>query len=399
MALLLRSKNSYFVFITCSFLTLSIIIVNYNVKFFLEQCLCSVIKAIAGIEAEVLVIDNDSADGSVGYLRPKFSFVRFIENKENLGFAKANNIGLALAKGKYVLFLNPDTIVAEDSFQKSIDFILSNQDAGALGVKMVDGSGKYLKESKRGFPSPWASFCKLAGLTFLFPRSGIFANYYLGDLTEQRNQMIDVISGAFFFVKQETLDQTGGFDERFFMYAEDIDLSYRIQQAGFKNYYLSETTIIHFKGESTKKDRRYVKLFYRAMSQFARKQFRGSSTHLFSVMIEVAIWFRSVISIIGNFLQKRSTTKNTASRFLLTGDGQTTRSLLKLVSPMHLHIVNAAADADELIFCEGHDYSFKKIISEFQDPVNRLRNNVHASNSLSVVGSHSKNSSGEIIVL
>ncbi|HEX4374585.1 MAG TPA: glycosyltransferase family 2 protein, partial [Puia sp.] len=217
--------------------TLSIIIVNYNVKYFLEQCLCSVRKAIEKIEAEIFVVDNNSTDDSIDYLQSKFPGVKFILNKGNEGFGKANNRALSLAKGKYILFLNPDTIVAEDSLEKCISFLESNKNAGALGVKMIDGSGNYLKESKRGFPSGWSAFCKLSGLTALFPHSKIFSKYYLGNLSERENQIIDVVSGAYFFVRKETLDKTGGFDEQFFMYAEDIDLSYRVQQSGFLNYY------------------------------------------------------------------------------------------------------------------------------------------------------------------
>ena len=257
------------------------------------------------------MVDNNSSDGSIDYLKPKFPFVKFIVNNENTGFSKANNKALASAAGKYILFLNPDTIVAEDSFEKCISFLDSNKNTGALGVKMIDGKGKYLKESKRGFPSPWVSFCKLSGLTSLFPHSKIFARYYLGNLSEKNNQVIDAISGAFLFARKETLDKTGGFDEQFFMYAEDIDLSFRIQQAGYKNYYFSETTIIHFKGESTKKDFRYIKLFYKAMSQFAKKHFHSNSSFMFSALIEFSIWIRGAFAALINLFAHNAGEKKT----------------------------------------------------------------------------------------
>ena len=211
-------------------LQLSIIIVNYNVKHFFEQCLCSVQKAIAGIAAEVIVIDNNSADNSIDFLKPLFPGVYFISNKENIGFAKACNQGLKFAKGKYILFLNPDTIVPEDCFQKCISFLNPIPDAGALGIKMLDGRGSFLKESKRSFPSPVTSLYKLFGFSKLFPRSKIFSKYHLGHLNENENHEVDVLAGAFLMVKKEVLEKTGSFDEIFFMYGEDVDLSYRIQE-------------------------------------------------------------------------------------------------------------------------------------------------------------------------
>ena len=205
------------------------------------------------MEAEIIVVDNNSTDGSNNYLNNKFANVHFIWNRENAGFSNANNLGLQCASGKYILFLNPDTIIGEDCLAKCVAFFESKNNIGGLGVRMIDGSGKYLKESKRGFPSPLTSFFKLSGLATIFPTSRIFARYYLGQLTEYQNNPIDVLAGAFMMVKREVLNITGGFDETFFMYGEDIDLSYRIQKAGYTNYYFSESTIIHFKGESTKK--------------------------------------------------------------------------------------------------------------------------------------------------
>lgn len=284
---------------------LSVIIVNYNVKHFLEQCLCSVQKAIAGIPAEIIVVDNCSADNSVYYLQPKFPSVPFIVNTENLGFAKGCNIGLKKAKGKFILFLNPDTILPEDCFQKCISFLESHADAGALGIKMLDGRGKFLKESKRAFPSPMTSLYKLFWLSRLFPRSKVFSKYHLGHLNENENHEVDVLAGAFLMVKKEVLEKVGSFDEIFFMYGEDVDLSYRIQKAGYKNYYFADSSMIHFKGESTRKgSMNYVRMFYNAMSIFVRKHYSGSRAGLFNILIHIAIWIRAFLSAATHFIRR-----------------------------------------------------------------------------------------------
>jgi GT2 family glycosyltransferase len=284
---------------------LSIIIVNYNVRHFLEQCLFSVQKAIRGLQAEVYVIDNNSSDNSVDWLQPRFPSIQFFSNKENIGFAKACNQGIKLAKGKYILFLNPDTIVPEDCFQKCISFFNTRPDAGALGIKMLDGSGKFLKESKRSFPSPRTSLFKLFGLSRVFPHSKIFSKYHLGNLDENKDHEVDVLAGAFMMIKKEVLDKTGGFDEVFFMYGEDVDLSYRIQKNGYKNYYFSGSSIIHFKGESTRKGSlNYVRLFYNAMSVFVSKHYGGGKAGTFGFLIYLAIWFRACMTAFGNFIRR-----------------------------------------------------------------------------------------------
>ena len=291
---------------------LSIIIVNYNVKHFLEQCLFSVTKAVAGLQAEIIVVDNNSYDNSIEYLQPKFPGMRFLSNSENLGFAKGCNQGLKLAKGRFILFLNPDTIVPEDCFTECIDFFDSHPDAGAIGIKMLDGSGRFLKESKRSFPAPLTSLFKLFGLSRLFPRSPVFSKYHLGHLDKNKDHEVDVLAGAFMMVRKEALEITGGFDEIFFMYGEDVDLSYRIQETinpattkTFKNYYFSGSSIIHFKGESTKKaSMNYVRMFYNAMSIFVRKHYGGSRAGIFNFMIHLAIWIRAVLAGAGRFIRR-----------------------------------------------------------------------------------------------
>lgn len=284
---------------------LSIIIVNYNVKYFLEQCLSSVFKAIAALETEVWVVDNASTDGSVDFLQQRFPFTKFLVNDRNVGFARANNQALYKCSGEYILFLNPDTIVEEDCFTKCLQFLKDTADAGALGIRMVDGQGVFLPESKRSFPSPVISFFKLIGLTALFPTSRYFAKYTLGYLDQHTNHQVDVLAGAFLLGKRELLLQLRGFDEAFFMYGEDVDLSYRIQQNGLKNYYFSGSTIIHFKGESTKKGSlNYVKMFYQAMSIFVKKHYGGSKASIFIFFIQLAIWLRASLSAISGMIIK-----------------------------------------------------------------------------------------------
>ena len=284
---------------------LSVIIVNYNVKHFLEQCLHSVYKAAKGIETEIFVVDNNSVDGSAELIREKFPDLHFIENKENVGFSRANNQAIKLAKGEYILLLNPDTVVEEDTFSKVTGFMDKHPEAGGLGVKMIDGKGNFLPESKRGLPTPWVAFYKMFGLSKLFPNSRKFGKYHLSDLNENEIHEIEIIAGAFMLLRKETLDKVGLLDEAFFMYGEDIDLSYRIILGGYKNYYFPETTIIHYKGESTKKGSlNYVKVFYNAMIIFARKHFSGGKAGIFALIIQLAIWFRAFISIFKMVFEK-----------------------------------------------------------------------------------------------
>ncbi|HRI19372.1 MAG TPA: glycosyltransferase family 2 protein [Panacibacter sp.] len=278
---------------------LSIIIVNYNVKFFLEQCLCSVKQAIEFIDAEVLVIDNCSTDNSINYLEKKFGWVKFIANKTNEGFAKANNTALKHCTGDYILFLNPDTILPESILQNCIQFFEQHPEAGAVGVRMLDGSGNFLPESKRAFPSPKVSFLKLCGLSDIFPKSKLFNKYALGFLPEREVHEVDVLCGAFFMTKRNILMQNGGFDEAFFMYGEDIDLSYRIQKAGDKIYYLGTETIIHFKGESARKGSlNYVRIFYQAMGVFVKKHYTGKNVWLMNMLLHLGIYARAGLSLI-----------------------------------------------------------------------------------------------------
>jgi len=279
--------------------SLSVIIVNYNVQFFLENCLHSVFKAMKQIEGEVIVVDNNSVDGSVKMLEEKFPKVKLIANRENLGFSKANNQAMKAAKGEFFLLLNPDTVVEEDTFEKCLREFEANQKVGGIGVMMLDGKGNFLPESKRGLPTPQVAFYKIFGLSLLFPRSKRFSQYHLGHLSKDRNHDVEILSGAFMMLRKKVIDQIGMLDESFFMYGEDIDLSYRIRKAGYLNRYLATTSIIHYKGESTKKSSiNYVYVFYRAMAIFARKHFSQTNAKLFSFLINLAIYLRAAIAVV-----------------------------------------------------------------------------------------------------
>ena len=284
---------------------LSVIIVNYNVSAFLEQALASALKAMRGIEGEIFVVDNHSVDNSVAMVKAKFPNVKLIENQDNVGFAKANNQAIRISSGEYVLLLNPDTVVEEDTFEKCIRFMDETPECGGLGVKMVDGQGRFLPESKRGIPYPKSSFYKLFGLSKLFPKSQKFGAYHATYIGEDETHEVEVLAGAFMMLRKSVLDEVGLLDEDYFMYGEDIDLSYRILKGGYKNYYFPQTRIIHYKGESTKKgSMNYVYVFYNAMQIFARKHFSANNAKIFNVAINVAIWLRASLAAMKRILSR-----------------------------------------------------------------------------------------------
>jgi len=283
---------------------LTVVIVNYNVQHFLEQCLHSVRKAAKNISAEVFVVDNNSVDGSVAMLKEKFHEIKLIENKKNTGFSYANNQAIKLSAGEYVLLLNPDTVVEEDTFEKVIAFMDAHPNGGGLGVKMLDGKGNFLPESKRGLPTPAVAFYKNFRLTKLFSKSKITGRFHLGFLDKDKTHEIEVLSGAFMLLRKSVLDKVGLLDENFFMYGEDIDLSYRIILGGYKNYYFPETRIIHYKGESTRKSSvNYVFVFYKAMIIFAQKHFSQNKAQLFSFLINAAIYLRAGLALTVRYLK------------------------------------------------------------------------------------------------
>lgn len=284
---------------------LSVIIVNYNVKYFLEQALRSVEKAVEAIDAEVWVVDNNSVDGSVAMVQDKFPWVKVLANKDNVGFSRANNQAIRASNSEYVLLLNPDTVLQEDSLLKCVSYMDEHASVGALGVRMIDGKGKFLPESKRGLPSPAVALYKMTGLSGLFPKSKVFGRYHLGYLSEHETHEVDVLSGAFMMMRASALDKVGLLDEDYFMYGEDVDLSYRIVLGGYKNVYYAGTTIIHYKGESTKrKSANYVKVFYNAMVLFAKKHYSSSMAGWFAFFIQMAIYFRAGIAFFARLAEQ-----------------------------------------------------------------------------------------------
>ncbi|MCC7502401.1 MAG: glycosyltransferase [Flavobacteriales bacterium] len=284
---------------------LSVIIVNYNVRAYLEQCLRTVSEAMKGIDGDVFVVDNLSTDGSVEMVREKFPAVKLIANQENVGFSRANNQAIRESRAEYVVLLNPDTVVGEDVFRKVIAFMDAHPKAGGLGVKMIDGTGRFLPESKRGLPTPSVAFYKIIGLTRLFPRSKVFGRYHLGHLKENEAAPIEILSGACMFMRKRTLDEVGLLDESFFMYGEDIDLSYRIMLGGYENWYFPDARIIHYKGESTKKSSvNYVFVFYYAMAIFAKKHFTRKRPDLLAAVINASIYLSAAGAIVMRFLKR-----------------------------------------------------------------------------------------------
>jgi GT2 family glycosyltransferase len=263
-----------------------------------------VLKASENMTCEVFVVDNNSVDGSVGLIKEKFPQIILIENKVNTGFSVANNQAIKQSKGEYILLLNPDTVVQEDTFTKIVAFMDAHPQAGGLGVKMLDGQGNFAPESKRGLPTPAVAFYKMFGFSKLFPKSKQFGKYHLTYLPENDINEIDVISGAFMLIRKSVLDKIGLLDETFFMYGEDIDLSYRITKAGYKNYYFPETQIIHYKGESTKRSSlNYVVIFYKAMAIFSKKHFSGSHAFWFNFLIHLAIVLKAGLALVSRFLK------------------------------------------------------------------------------------------------
>lgn len=299
---------------------LSVIIVNYNVKNFLQQLLQSLFKSVVRFGFEIIVVDNNSVDGSVAMLENNYKDkIKLIVNKDNLGFSKANNIGIKASEGSYILLLNPDTLVMEDTLQKMVDFMDLHPNAGAVGVKMLDGEGKYLPESKRGLPTPKTALYKMLGLSKIFPKSKKFGQYHLGFLSKEETHEVDVLSGACMMISKNVLEQVGLLDEDYFMYGEDIDLSYQIKKAGYKNYYFPETNIIHFKGESTKKGSlNYVKMFYQAMLIFFDKNISHQQNKILIFLIKGGIYLRALVAGIFRLL-KDFTLPIADALFIFTG--------------------------------------------------------------------------------
>jgi GT2 family glycosyltransferase len=392
-------------------------------------------KAMEHIDGEIIVIDNHSTDGSFSFFQNRFPQVQFVWNEANLGFAKANNQVLAIARGEYILFLNPDTIVPEDCFEKCIAFIKAHESKGngcALGIKMIDGSGNFLKESKRAFPSPLTSLYKLSGLAGLFSQSKTFGRYYLGHLNENENHEADVLAGAFMMIPKHILNTIGGFDEDFFMYGEDIDLSFRIQKAGYKNWYFAESCIIHFKGESTKKGSlNYVKMFYKAMSIFVKKHYRSNRARLFGFFIHIAIFIRASLSALHRFIKwfgfpvkstgLSATNHNNYHQTIIAGNQDEFKQVVDLLEQAgrrekiigrietdhitDMNTVNSFSELEKIlqsgsiksiIFCEGQ-LSFKKIIEAISIVPKHISIQLFSQGSHAIIGSDDKDAAGNFI--
>lgn len=387
---------------------LSVIIVNHNVKYFLEQCLLSVIKACKKTDAEIIVVDNHSTDGSREYLSPKFPGVIFHWNKTNPGFGKANNSALSQAKGNHILFLNPDTIVPENCFTDCIFFFKSHPDCGALGVRMLDGSGNFLPESKRAYPKPMAGFYKITGLTNLFPRSQMFASYYDTHLAEKETGSTAVLAGAYMMLSKKAIGAAKGFDEDFFMYGEDIDLSCRVLAAGFKNYYLGEISIIHFKGESTQKQSGYyARHFYGAMKLFVDKHY---SNFLSRAVFKAAITFGQAAAVAKQKLSSSKINSQPVSvpHILIIGEAVQKETVEKIlqskadyIDPIHEKITaetilnkEEAATINTVVFCEGASITNEQIIGIMEKLPNKFDWLFYENGAQSIIGSSNKNTNG-----
>lgn len=348
---------------------LTIVIVSYNVKYFLEQCLYSVLEATKGISAQVLVVDNFSMDESVPYLKQQFPSVTFLALKENIGFARANNKVLELMNGSFVLLLNPDTIITQGSVLSCIRHLEKNQSTGAVGVRMINGCGSYLRESKRGSMKLWTSLTKIAGLATLFPTSRIFSSYYLGWLSEDENHHVAVLSGAFLMIRKDLYQSIGGFDERFFMYGEDIELSYAVMDKGFSNHCLGETTILHFKGESTIKDRNYRHHFFEAMNLFNEKRASWLVKNLTKPMIRVIKWI--MIQIDANLKKNQPILKKLSME----------------KPPTEAGIIEVEdASIPTVLHVAGEGYTYEKIIKYIEQHPQKIHY-IHHLSSKSIVGS------------
>ena len=341
---------------------LSVIILNYNVRYFLELCVLSVQNAIKNIDAEIIVVDNNSLDGSCNMMKQRFPHVKLIENNENLGFPKGNNIGVAIARGEYICILNPDTVVAEDTFSQVLAFAQKQNDLGIVGVKLIDGTGNFLPESKRGTPTPFVAFTKITGLYKIFPN--MFGQYYAQHLSENKSGKVEILVGAFMLLKRDLYNKIGGFDENCFMYSDDIDLSYMALKKGKSNYYFHGTSVIHYKGESTIKDGIYMKRNQEAMNFFFKKHFRAS--FFFTFFMKIGIVFFSIVKMV----QGKPKPKLDPDNYILVSNDEILREKLEKRIKKPIKFQNLAQTfaeniASEIIF-DQNQLDFKTIIQAFE---------------------------------
>jgi GT2 family glycosyltransferase len=381
---------------------LSVIILNYNVRYFLEQCVASVQEALSNIDGEIIVVDNNSLDDSCEMMKTHFPNVKLIENNTNLGFPKGNNIGVAHAKGDYICILNPDTVVAEDTFEKVLAFAEKQKNIGIVGCKLIDGTGNFLPECKRGVPTPFVALTKIFGLYKLFPKTALFNRYYAQHLSENETGKVGILVGAFMIMKRNLYQEIGGFDENCFMYSDDIDLSYMALKKGKTNYYFHETTVIHYKGESTVKDGLYMKHFREAMQFFYRKHFRSSI--IFDVFMKIGAFFFALIKKNQSKLKPLK-----AEEYVLFSKNEKLKNKLENLFHKKVHwqsqiegntvfshsILNKTQT--EIIF-DNTDLSFKEIISFLEENKNQgFTFKIIPKNTFFMIGSNNSNDKGTVI--
>lgn len=342
---------------------LDIIIVSYNVKYYLEQCLCAVERGIAGLDAEVWVVDNNSSDGSVDYLEPKFPWVHFIRGKENVGFSRANNQAIRMSKGKYVLLLNPDTLVTDKTIRECVHLLDENPEIGSVGVSMFNADGTYARESKRAVPTAKVSFYKMSGLGTLFPKHREFAKYHMGYLDANEPNEIEIISGAYNMMRRKALDEVGLLDETFFMYGEDIDLSYRMLKGGWKNWYLP-TPMLHYKGESAHPSTiRYVNVFYQAMIIFYDKHFGGRFS-LSAWLIRIAVYFKALLTLFVHFFRfckKKLVPSKGPIYACLQCEDVAKERMIALLAKSHILVTDDATKSEFIVF-QKSQYSYDEML-------------------------------------
>jgi GT2 family glycosyltransferase len=382
---------------------LSVIILNYNVRYFLEQCVLSVQSAIQNLDAEIIVVDNNSTDNSCQMMKDRFPNITLIENKENAGFPKGNNIGVSIAKGEYICILNPDTVVAEDTFEKVLAFAKTKTDLGIVGCKLIDGTGNFLPESKRGIPTPFVAFTKIFSLYKIFPSIKAFGKYYASHINENQTGKVEILVGAFMVMKKETYQEVGGFDERYFMYGEDIDLSFSILKSGKSNYYFHETTVMHYKGESTVRDNTYMKRFQEGMDLFYDKNLKPSI--FFSAFMKLGMLIFSFIKM----FQGKSKPRSTPESYILVSDNDNIKEKLQEVLKKNIQITtleNQKAVFSQTfskhkpteVILDNNYLTFKNGIQILETYKSKnLTFKILPSVSSFIIGSNSSNDRGEVI--
>lgn len=375
---------------------LSVIILNYNVRYFLEQCVLSVQEAISNIDGEIIIVDNNSSDDSCHMMKNRFPEIKLIKNKSNLGFPKGNNIGVSEAKGEFICILNPDTVVAQDTFEKILAFAKRQSNLGIVGCKLIDGTGNFLPESKRGIPTPWVAFTKITGLYHFFSKYKLFNQYYAQNLNENESGKVDILVGAFMVMKRDFYIDLNGFDENCFMYSDDIDLSYRSLLKGKSNYYFHETSVIHYKGESTVKDKLYMKRFQEAMHFFYKKHFKVSL--FFSLFMKIGIVFFSLVKA----FQGTSKPNPKPIQYFFVSEDENMKNKLEnaLGKPiLFLDKSNTFRNRTEIIFDQAY-FGFSNCIDFMESNKNKfLTFKILPKNTTFIIGSNNNRSRGEMIII